>query len=93
MIRWLTSTNHSYDFSALVEIFDQRLGKGRLGYGFSAFQAARDNDGVIFSLERAARQARQALSLNVDDGEIHTTLDALSWDSEISGTMRTPREH
>jgi hypothetical protein len=90
MIRWLTSTNHSNDFSALVEIFDQRLGKGRLGYGLSAFQATRDNDGVIFSLERAARQAP---SLNVDDGEIHTTLDALSWDSEISGTMQTPREH
>jgi hypothetical protein len=90
LIRWLTSTNHSYDFSALVEIFDQRLGEGRLGYGLSAFQATRDNDGVIFSLGRAARQA---LLLNVDDGEIHTTLDALSWDSDMSGAMRTPREH
>jgi hypothetical protein len=93
MIRWLTSTNHSYNFSALVEIFYQILGKGRLGYGLSAFQTTRDDDGVIFSLERAARQARQALLLNIDDGEIHTTLDVLSWDSDISGTMRTPREH
>jgi hypothetical protein len=53
MFRWLTSTNHSYDFSALMETFDQRLDEGRLGYGFGALQATRDDDGVIFSLERA----------------------------------------
>jgi hypothetical protein len=48
----LTGADHSYEFSVLVERFDQRLDEGRLRYGLGAREATWDNDGVVFSLER-----------------------------------------
>lgn len=63
-----TCADHSYEFSALIEGFDKRLDEGRLRNSLGALQAAWDNNGIVFFLERIiAIEAG-----HVDDRNTHT---------------------